>query len=1158
MLYLELITGGAGSGKSGYIENAIKETVTSNKRALIIVPERFSHIEEKTMCETFGGLGENGITVSTFSKLSRKLLSNKNYLSSAGRQMLIMKAAKMNKDAGEGVFASSCNKNGFLTGLSSTISELKRNLITPEELSGYSGGGLVEKKIHAVGKIYSSYNELLESGFHDPDEDMERLAQVIYDTDLFVDTDIYIDGFSDFLPSHYAVIEALIAKSAGVYVTLMITDSGLRSNEGIFSVVRMCVSNLRKIASTLGIKCISKHFDGEPSYILSPDIRYFIKTYDEFNPTYKKPVSENIRIVGLNDRHEEVSWLVGRIMHEVRENGLRFRDIGVIVGRLDSYAHIIDSVFEETGVSYFSDIKTAANEHPVIRLVLSVFKILNEDWSYSAVFEYLRSGFVYEKTQNGVRHIPECDVDLLDIYVKTRGIRGKKIWLSEEDWKMKKAVIFDTSESDESTLYIEKMDALRRRFMAPFKKFYEKIKGRQKVSTLCSALFEFLDDICLYDGLVYETKKLESTGMLNDAARILAVWNSLVETLDQCVLTSGDEFIKREDFALMLEAGLSQCSVDTVPTGIDCVNILDASDSRPVRVKVLFAVGALRGEFPVEANDGGIINDKDREILFANGFEALPDVSSKNALAEFNIFHSLTGASERLYISYPIFNDDNSKNTPCELIFDVMRTFPEIEAGYPGEDEQYENLFTSHKKTYYKMLSRLISDIPYDERKFWETTAVHIKGNSKESARTYCPRKTDYGSYSVFELSDHKERSIFEMIDSYKKPSYCIRPETAELIYDSSYMSITSMQLFNKCPFSHFVRYGLKVLPEEEYKLKSYELGQVIHHAINEFCLRVQRDAETLEEKKQCWQKLDKAEAQKIINALMSDIEEKAKTHNPDFGEEKIESMCKRAARTIEKAVEVICDSIVSSGFSACDFEREFKFEIKNDDESANVYGKIDRVDIAQRDDGTYLRIIDYKTGQQEFKISGICNMTDIQLILYAMAAEDLYKSDSAKAAAVLYSKVREELSEGSVSETISTALSKLDGIIITEENPEEAEQDELIMHDGALGVGGAVSSYLPVKTKANGSLYKGKSAISREKFKRLEEYVGNGVIRTKKAVFGGDISVSPLTASNSSPCKYCGYEQICLFDLERDGERKAVTSENLAWEIIGGDSGDE
>lgn len=1157
-MYLGLITGGPGSGKSGYIEKAIKQTVESNKKALIIVPERFSHIEEKTMCEIFGGLGENGITVSTFSKLSRKLLSNKNYLSSAGRQMLIMKAAKMNRDAGEGVFASSCDKNGFLSGLSSTISELKRNLVKPDELTKYSGGGPVEKKIHALGAMYTSYNELLERGFNDPDEDMERLAQIIYDSDYFLETDIYIDGFSDFLPSHYAVLKALIAKSAGVYVTLMITDSGLRSNEGIFSVVRNCVSNLRKISSELGINCLSKHFDGEPSYILSPDIGYLIKTYDEFNPTYKKPESENIRIVCLNDRHEEVSWLAGRIMHEVREMGLRFRDIGVIVGKLDSYAHIIDSVFEETGISYFSDIKTAANEHPVIRLVLSVFRILNEDWSYNAVFEYLRSGFVYEKTPGGVRHISEYDVDLLDIYVKTRGIRGKKMWLSEDNWKPKRAVVFDTNKIEEGSVYIDKIDALRRRFMKPFAEFYNKIKGRQKVKTLCVALFEFLDDIFLYEGLTYETNKLEEAGMLNDAARISAVWNSLVETLEQCVLTSGDEYIKREDFALMLEAGLSECSVDTVPTGIDCVNILDAADSRPVRVRVLFALGALRGEFPVEACDGGLINDKDRTELFVNGFDALPDASSKNALAEFNIFHSLTGASERLYISYPLFNDDNTKNMPCELISDITRTFPETEVYYPGKEEMYENLFTSHKSTYYKMLSRLISDIPCDERNFWEVAAGHIKNNVEDFERTYCPHSTDFGTYSVFELAEHKERSIFEMIDLYKKPSYCIRPETAELIYDSDYMSITSMQLFNKCPFSHFIRYGLRVLPEEEYKLKSYELGQVIHHAINEFCLIVQKDAETLEEKKKCWQELDKKEVAEIINVLMSEIEEKAKAFNPDFGDEKIETMCRRAADTIEKAVYVICDSIVSSGFSACDFEREFKFEIKNDGESACVYGKIDRVDIAQREDGTYLRIIDYKTGQQEFKISGICNMTDIQLILYAMAAEDLYKNDSAKAAAVLYSKVREELNEGKLSETFSTALSKLDGIIITEENPDGAERDELIMHDAALGTGGGVSSYLPVKTKANGCLYKSKTAISREKFKNLEEYVGKGIIRTKKAVFGGDISVSPLTVSNSKPCQYCGYEQICLFDLERDGERKAVTSENIAWEIIGGDSGDE
>ena len=1157
-VYLELITGGPGSGKSGYVDNAIRQSIAQGRRALIIVPERFSHIEEKTVCENFGGIGENGIEVSTFSKLSGKLLKSKNYLSSAGRKILIMKAAKKKRDAGDGVFSSSCERNGFLSELSSAISELKRNLVMPEDLINCTAGGLLEKKMHALGEIYAAYNNSLSEGFHDPDEDMEHLAKAILSSDDFGDTDVYIDGFSDFLPSHYAVIEALISKFSGVYVTLMITDSGLRDDEGVFSVVKRSVTSLEKIAASLGAACKRMHFDQEPSYIEAPDICYFIKTYDEYNPAYEKPKAENIRVVRLNDRHEEVSYLAGRIMHEVRDNGLRFREIGVIAGKLDSYEHIINAVFEEAGISYFSDKKTAANEHAVIRLVLSVFRILKEDWSHNAVFEYLRSGFVYEKTKNGVRNIPAADVDKLDIYVKSRGIRGKRLWLSEDDWKSKRAIVFDTSEKEENAEFVKRMDSIRRSFTEPFLHFYGKIKGKQKVKSLCTALYEFLEEIYLFEGITIETKKLEAAGMLEDAARLSSVWNCLIETLEQCVLTSGEEYVSREDFSLMLEAGLSECSLDTVPTGIDCVNVLDASDSRPIRVKVLFVLGALRGEFPVEVSDGGLINDKERAELSIYGFDALPDAASKNAVAEFNIFHSLTGAVQRLYISYPQSNDDNSKNMPCELISEIIRTFPEIEEVYPDEEEMMENLFALHKSTYYKMLSRLVEDIPAKERLFWENTGSHIRNTFADGERTYYPMVTDNGVQSIFDLAEYKSRNIFELVDEYKRPDYSIRPQTAQKLYELDYMSITSMQMFNKCPFSHFIKYGLKISPEEEYTLKSYELGQVIHHAINEFCNEVQRDASTLEEKRKCWEQLDKDAARKIINMLMEEIENKAKLQNTDFAEEKIEAICKRAERTIEKTVDIICESITKSGFSACDFEKEFKVELKSEGETAGVCGKIDRIDAVQTEEGTYLRIIDYKTGHQEFKISGICNMTDIQLILYAMAAEDLYKNENARASAVLYNKVREELSVGNVSLSVNTEPSMLDGIIITEQNPEDTQGAEIVMHDKMLGTGGAQSSYLPIKTKLNGCLYKGKSAVSREKFKKLEEFVANGVIKTKKAVFGGDISVSPLTAPNSSPCKYCGYEQICLFNSDRDTERNAVTSEATAWKIIGGEDSDE
>lgn len=1159
-MYLEIITGGPGSGKSGYIEEKIRSSVNIGRRAVVIVPERFSHIQEKTFCEVFGGLGQNMIEVITFSKLANKMLSHNRSLSSAGRQMLIMKAAKKNKDAGDGVFESACEKNGFISQLSSSISELKRSMISPEVLTEYSGGGLLENKMNAIGAIYSSYNDMLKNGFSDPDEDMERLSEAVIEGKVFENADVYIDGFSDFLPCHYSVISSIISTACSVLVSLMITESGLRSRDGIFTPVRNSIYNLTKLADNLNCELYNKHFDGEPQYINSPDISYFIKTYDEFNPTYKIPEAKNIRISILNDRHDEISWLAGRIMHEVRENGIRFRDIGVIVGDIESYAHIIEPVFSETGIPYFSDRKISAAEHPVIRLVLSIFRIISEDWSYKSVFEYLRSGFIFRKTEKGVFHISDSDTDILDIFVKTSGIRGKKQWLGEEVWKSKRNVIFDTNPKEAENKNIEYIDRIRKEYMLPFIKFMDTIKGKQRVRTLCAALFEFLEDIHLYEGLVYEKKKLESEGMLNDAAKLSAVWNCLIETLDQCVLTSGDEVMSRADFALMLEAGLSECSIDSVPTGIDCVNIADSSNNRPVRVKVLFAVGAVRGEFPKEISDGGLINDKERNELSINGFEGLPDVSDKNAVAEFNIYNSLTAATDRLYVSYPSINDDNTKNMYCALVSELTRTFCDISFDIPDKIEMYENMFTSHKSTYYKMLSMLVGNISEAEKEYWYEIAGHLKNNDKDLISTFKPYKTQTGRFDIFDMVDARESSIEDLVEKYKHPEYRIRPETAELLYGEKPLSITLMQMYNKCPFSHFVCYGLGIYPDEEYSLKKYELGQLIHKAIDDFCNKVQDGAITLDEKKQRWTMLDKEIADRIVDELIEDIEVKAKADNPHFGDEKIEMMCERAAISIKKSVDLIRESIVAGSFCACEFEKSFEFEIDKYGEKTKVQGKIDRIDLAKNDDGdVLLRVVDYKTGVQSFKISGICNKTDLQLILYALAAEDLYKNDNAKAAAVLYNKIKEELQNGEIGSESFQSNMMLEGIVITDNEPEETSADELKLHDKALENPKSKSNYLPLKTNIDGRLAKCKAAISREKFLAIKKYIEKTVIETKKSIFSGDISVYPIHKPNASICKYCGYEQICLFDLERDGERAQITSETEAWEIImGGDDGNE
>lgn len=1148
-MYLGIITGGAGSGKSERIESLIEKAIAQGKRALVIVPERFSHIEERTLCERFGGLGINGIEVTTFSKLARRMSREGEYLRPSGREMLIMKAAKENSGAGDGIFGNSYERGGFVEKLSGTITEFKRSLITPEMLKLSGAQGMLGKKMSALADIYESYNNMLGDDMIDPDENMSLLADAIEEKDSFSDTYVLIDGFSDFMPAHYLVIEALIKKAYAVYVALTINDVGLRDSDSIYAPVLASVKSLERIAKDLSAECRFTHLDGEYSHIKADDIKYFLSNYEQYTPISQKPECRNIKLDICANHRDEIERVAGRIMYEIRENGMRFKDIGVIIGNPDSYMHIIDAVFAEYGIPYFSDKKMSAIEHPVIRMVLSVFKIIKENWSYQSVFEYLRSGFVYKKDGDNVSQVDIRGIDRLEIYCKTRGVRGKNVWLSEEEWKPLNKGIFDYATEDTRRVDdIIWLDGLRRELMAPFASFMQKIYGRRKVREIAVALFEFLGDICLYEGLKAEQEKFEKANMLDEASRIGDVWNAVIETIEQAVLTSGEEYISREDFARMLEAGFSKCSVDTVPPGTDNVSVGRADTTRPVRVKALFVVGAVRGELPAEVTDSGIITDADRAILSENGFDCLQERNTKMQIGEFNLYSSLTAACEKIYISYPEMNDEGSKTTPAPLIAELERIFVSIDTAY-NKNTEWENILASGKNTYRKLITRISSDISEDERKFWDDIWEHTLAEENKPEKKSQKAADIDADLSVFDAVESKRQDVVSMLQDYKDGRTHIRPETAAKLYAGRKLSITSMEKYNMCPFSYFARYGLSLGEEREYKVGGSDIGKMVHWAVCEYCRRVQENADTVAEKKAAWMSLDKDRSRNIISSIIDRIEKQSLEANPGFLPERLSVMCKRAENTLVRSSEIIRESIISGGFAAVEFEKRFNFRIEEQGESIEIEGAIDRLDIAEDEKGTLLRIIDYKTGVQEFSVADIYNKTSLQLVTYALAAEDMYKDENARVAAVMYDKIRDELIKTKVGSPVAISAAPLDGVIVTD--GDEPQDDEIILHDMALAEKDAKSTFLPLQTKKAGGLKKSGMVISRARFNMLSRYVKKTAIETKKSVQSGYIEALPLGSDEYSPCTWCEYSAICLHTKEKDKTRDKVTASAKAWEKI-------
>lgn len=1135
-MLLSIISGGTGSGKSQHLYNLISENLKNNPNscAVLIVPEQFSYTAEKTLTEKFGGLGLNRVEVLTLSRLISRHINMENSLLPSGKMMLVTKA--ISKISEDNVFFASSKKQGLSSALSELFGEFKRYNVTPDDLSGITlENPLSQKKLDSICQIYKSYSQLFGESFTDTDDAPRLFAEYIMNSDTFSNTFFFFDEYNDFMPQHYDIIRALIIKSRGVFTTLTI---GNNDTDGIFAPVLKTKSRLCSIALNVGAQLYTNELT-EENCDQAPDINHLLSNWDTGNTFSGK--CENISIFTARDLYSEATHTASKITELVRDHGLRYRDIGVIVGDMSSYMHILSAVFKESEIPFFCDEKIAITMHPIARTLLSLFKIIDSNWSYSAVFDYLRTGYVFIKDENGISPINPEDVDILENYVLANGIRGKKAWFNP--WREMGETIFDDVIENYSIrdYDLEKLNSLREQIILPFVNFLEN-KGRT-VHAIAEATYNFLCDINLYEGILKECKNFDEKGLRDESEQFKQVWNTLLEVLDQAVTSSGDDVISRETFFRLIESGLSACSLSIIPSGIDQVSVGTLGRNAPKKVKALFIIGTLYGAVPEEPSPSAILSDFDRsqinEALLSKEKELAPDDLGRLALSNLKLFRMVATAGEKLYVSYPIANSEGNSLSPARFVSALSKMFPDIKVtdNVISETDD-EELLSSSKRGFYYMLSKISQYYKKDPDGLWKAVFDWYSQNPEYTGRLDILKTAADFRKITPRLSKLKAEALFGKGKKY---------------------SITTLEKYNKCPFSYYLEKGLKAMPQEVKRVEKSHLGSLAHAAICEFCKEVEKGATSIAEIHKNWTSLTEESANSLIASIMQGMREKIlKRVNSDKNQ--IEYLLLRCERTLKKSVDTIRKSLALGGFTAVCYEKDFEVNIDWKSETVTLFGTIDRIDIMEKlaENRADIRIVDYKTGHKKFSIASIVNKLDMQLVLYAIAAQKMYEQGkiessnpalSPRISAIMYNKINDDMvkldsTDLSLAEKMIKSKNKLDGVLVLDD-----DESQLTDMDETLAVE-SESEYLNVAFKKDGTLSSSSQVTTRETFDDLCQFMKKSVIDTHNSIKSGDISISPYKNGQFSPCSYCDYAEVCMFD-GIGKYRKLITKDNTALEFI-------
>lgn len=1092
---LRLIYGKSGCGKSEYCFNEIAKNVNKEK-IYMIVPNQMALMAEKRLMEKANNLALVNTEVITFSRMAFRVRNEiggakKTNLSKSGKAMLLYDILSKCKDNLN--FLGKNAENVDIIG--NSITEFKKHRINIDNLKEEANTTTdiyLKLKLNDMITMYEEFEKSIQDKFLDENDVLDILNTQILESNQFKDAIIYIDEFVGFTTQEYEIIAKLMQLAKEVNVTIC-TDNLVQQEDAdkdIFYANKNTGIKLINLAKEYGIEIEDDVKLTELHRFKNSELKHLEENFYAVPYKTYKEEPKNIKLFLANNQYTEIEHIASEIVKLVRNENYRYKDISVITKNLSLYSSLIKVIFAGYNIPVFIDEKKELSENILVKFLIAVLEICNKNWSYEAVFNYLKTGFV---------NIDKEEIFKLENYCIRWGIKGNK-WY-KEDWNY-------VGKEEYTEEELARLNELRKMIVTPIRKLQEKSRKDNSFINLTKILYEFLEEMKIEEVITSKIEKLEEKGFIELANEYESSFKVLIELFDEIVLVFGEEKTNFDKYMSILKIGLKNTGLGKIPATQDQVIVGDVNRSRSHKVRAVFIIGINDGEFPSIYKDEGFFNDKDREYLKAQGFD-LANGSLENLYEEnFNIYKAFTIAEEKLFLSYASSDNEGRTLRPSILITKLKKIYPKLKETSDIITQEKEIITTNN--TFDNLIEKLnayqegeeIEDIWFDVLKYYENNPLW-KGRLQKS------------------LEGIKYTNVPEKI----------KPEFIKKLYgETLHTTISRLERYRSCPFSFYLEYGLKLKEKKSLKLQPIDTGSFMHEVIDEFF-------EEVSTKKISIKDLDKAEIEKIVKQI---IEEKLnlKANYIFKSIPKFMVLTNRLCRLVTLSIVYIVQGLQATDFEVVGNEIEFKngkeykpIEITTEDgRKVEITGKIDRIDLAKDATGKYIRIIDYKSSAKDINLNEVLAGLQLQLITYLDA---VCEEKDVIPAGVLYFGLTEpkldkvknskSITDEEVEQKIREHF-RMNGLVL-------AEMNVINMMDNNLK-DGEKSTTIPVKLKKDGSMDKTSKVVSRKEFEILQKYVKKTLGDISKEILDGNIDIKPYynVKNKRKPCEYCVYGSICNF----------------------------
>ena len=952
--------------------------------------------------------------------------------------------------------------------------------------------------------IYEQYDEQIKQSYIDEADELTILAQNIEKIEWLKNSIIYIDEFAGFTYSEYHVIKELIKYAKQVNITITVDDLGqtLNPDTDIFYANKITVKKLQEIVEQNELKQEKPIKLTEIKRFKTPELKYIEGHLFKTQSTKYEQKVENLSMFLAKNQYTEIEYIAKEITKLVKEKNKRYNDIAIITKNIQNYSNLAKVIFEKYDIPIFIDEKRELSQNIIIQYVLSIFEILQKNYSKESVFQYAKMGFL---------DIEQGDIFKLENYCTKWGIKQNKF---------KKDFVYELEDNKQE---VEYYNELRKRIIEPIEKLRQKIRKEKTAKAVTLAIYEFLEEQKIEEKISLKMQELKQKNREDLVQEYKESYEILINVLDEIVKIFKDENITINQYSNILKQGLKASSLGKIPGTQDQVIMGDVDRSRSHKVDTIFIIGLNDGVYPSINKSEGFLGDEDREYLKEQGIELAKGTLENLYDDNFNIYKAFTTAERELHLSYSSADTEGGALRPSIYITKIKKMFPNLKETSDVITQKYE--ITNQKATYEALIEKLAKIQEKELEPEWKETYRYFENEAS--------------------WKNKLEKDLQGL--SYTNIPQNIETTTIEKLYGNVLKtSVSKLETYKKCPFSYFLKYGLNLKQKEELKIQNFDTGSFMHEIIDLFFNQVK------EENIQLTELLGEEEKiRKIVNQI---VETKL-----DYGKYRFTATVKykiliqRLERMVTKALKYIVESLVYSDFNVEGTEVEFDNgkEYKpikitlGTGKRIEIRGKIDRVDIARTSDGNYLRIIDYKSSARNVDLNEVYAGISIQLLTYLDA---ICEEKDLMPAGILYFNLIEKnvnpkvKTEEAIEEEIRKQF-KMKGLIL-------ADIEVMKMQDNNLKEG-KTSKIIPAGISGKGAINKrDTNGVEQEEFEVLQKYIGKIIKEIGKEILQGKIDLKPTNYKGKTPCRYCEYHAICGFDA-RNNKNKYEYIENLSKDDI-------